>query len=331
MKGRLDARELLAFAAIYLLWGGTFLAVRVAVLEAPPLFTAAFRFCIAGALLLGFMRARGARGPTLREWRNLALIGLLMFALPYGALFWGEQYVSSGMAAVIEASLPITMITLEVLVFRTQSLQWRLAGGVVLGFAGVLLLLIHNDDQRLSAVPCIVILVGGVAWSLGTILSGRLALASSKPLNAGAEMMLGGLMLLGCSFVTGELHAAPVINARWALALLYLILFGSITAYTAYVWLLSRFSPTRVASHAYVNPVVAVTLGYFVAGESVTTRSLLACLMVLASVFLILSRSGQAEPSLTVPVRGGRHAERSFRARGVSGRRPGSAVAGRSI
>jgi drug/metabolite transporter (DMT)-like permease len=303
VKWRPDARELLAFAAIYLLWGGTFLAVRIAVLESPPLFTAACRFCIAGAVLYGFMRARGAPGPTPREWANLALVGLLMFALTYGALFWGEQFVTSAMTAVIEASLPITMITLEVLVFRTQKLQWRLGSGVALGFVGVLLLLIHNEDQRLPGLPCLVILGGGVAWSLGTILSGRLALPSSKALNAGAEMMLGGLMLLGCSFLTGELHGFPTISARWLLALLYLIVFGSITAYTAYVWLLARFSPTRVASHAYVNPVVALALGYFLAGEAITMRSLLACLIVLASVLLILSRRPPAAPRLKSPAK----------------------------
>jgi drug/metabolite transporter (DMT)-like permease len=291
MGRSLDSREWLAFSAIYLLWGGTFLAVRIAVLATPPLFTAGVRFFVAGTLLYGFMRLRGAPRPSLREWRNLTLIGLLMFALTYGPLFWGEQYVSSSMTAVIEATLPITMIGLEVLVFRTQTLHWRTACGVALGFAGVLLLLFHNAEQRLPLWPCMVILAGGMAWSLGTVISGRLTLPASRPLNAGAEMMLGGLMLLGLSLSSGELHPFPTITLRAVLALLYLIVFGSIVAYTAYVWLLGRFSATRVSSHAYVNPLVAVAVGYFIAGEDVTPRSLLACLIITVSVFMILAKA----------------------------------------
>jgi drug/metabolite transporter (DMT)-like permease len=212
------------------------------------------------------------------------------------------------MTAVIEASLPITMIALEVLLFRTQTLQWRTVCGVVMGFAGVMLLLFHNAEQQLPPWPCLVILAGGIAWSFGTVLSGRLTLPASRPLNAGAEMMLGGVMLLGLSLSSGELHAFPSITLRVALALLYLIVFGSIVAYTAYVWLLGRFSATRVSSHAYVNPLVAVALGYFVAGEIVTLRSLLACLIITVSVFLILGKvdtrdAGRKAPAPVAPCR----------------------------
>jgi len=252
------------------------------------LFTAATRFFVAGAVLYGFMRWRGEPRPALREWRNLALIGLLMFTLTYGALFWGEQYVSSGMTAIIEASLPITMIALEVLIFRTQPFQWRVVSGVAIGFAGVLLLMIHNEEQHLPILPCLVILAGGVAWSLGTVLSGRLTLPTARPLNAGAEMMLGGLMLFAWSMSAGELQSFPAINFRWLLALVYLVVFGSIVGYTAYVWLLGRFSATRVSSHAYINPLVALTLGYFAADEIVTLRSVFACLIILLGVVLIV-------------------------------------------
>jgi drug/metabolite transporter (DMT)-like permease len=296
MRRYLESREWLAFSAIYLLWGGTFLAVRIAVLATPPLLTAGVRFFVAGTLLYGFMRLRGAPRPSLPEWRNLTLIGLLMFALTYGPLFWGEQYVSSSMTAVIEATLPITMIGLEVLVFRTQTLHWRTACGVALGFVGVLLLLFHNAEQRLPLWPSMVILAGGMAWSLGTVISGRLPLPASRPLNAGAEMMLGGLMLLGLSLSSGELHPFPTITLRAVLALMYLIVFGSIVAFTAYVWLLGRFSATRVSSHAYVNPLVAVALGYFIAGEVVTPRSLLACLIITVSVFMILAKADTPRP-----------------------------------
>jgi len=293
VKKTLDSRELLAFGAIYLLWGGTFLAVRIAVLEIPPLFTAGVRFFIAGTVLYAFMRLRGEPRPSLLEWRNLGLIGLLMFVLTYGSLFWAEQYVTSSMTAVIEATLPITTIVLEVLVFRTQALQWRTACGVAIGFSGVVLLLFHNGAQHLAVLPCIVIVLGGVAWSSGAVLSGRLSLPTSKPLNAGAEMMLGGVVLLVSSLLAGEMHPFPSITPRAGFSLVYLIVFGSLVAYTAYVWLLGRFSATRVSSHAYVNPIVAVALGYFVAGEVVTVRSVLACVVIAVSVFLILGKAGK--------------------------------------
>jgi drug/metabolite transporter (DMT)-like permease len=282
--------DLLAFAAIYLLWGGTFLAIRIAVLEIPPVFTAGVRFLVAGLLLYGFMRLRGHARPSRLEWRNLTVIGVLMFVVTYGPLFWAEQYVTSSMTAVIEATLPITTIALEVLVFRTQPLQWRIALGVGLGFAGVMLLLLHNGDQQLAPGPCLVILGAGAAWSFGTVLSKRLTLPTSRPLNAGAQMMLGGLILLGVSLGAGEMHPFPRITVRASLALLYLVIFGSLIAYTAYVWLLGRFSATRVSSHAYVNPLIAVVLGHFAAGEIVTGRSIVASFIIVASVLLILAK-----------------------------------------
>jgi drug/metabolite transporter (DMT)-like permease len=288
--GRFDIGDLLAFAAIYFLWGGTFLAIRIAVLEIPPLFTAGVRFFLAGVLLYGFMRLRGHARPSLVEWRNLALIGLLMFVLTYGPLFWAEQYVTSSMTAVIEATLPITTIALEVMVFRTQPLQWRIALGVGTGFLGVMLLLLHNSAQQLAAVPCLVILGAGIAWSSGTVLSKRLSLPASRPLSAGAQMMLGGSILLGLSLMTGEMHPFPRVSVRATLALVYLVIFGSLIAYTAYVWLLGRFSATRVSSHAYVNPLIAVALGHFAAGEVVTIRSILASVIIVASVLLILAK-----------------------------------------
>jgi drug/metabolite transporter (DMT)-like permease len=288
---RVGIGDLLAFAAIYVLWGGTFLAIRIAVLEIPPFFTAGARFLVAGVLLYGFMRLRGNARPSLLEWRNLALIGLLMFVLTYGPLFWAMQYVPSSMSAVIEATLPITTIALEVFLFRTQRLHWRIASGVGIGFLGVLVLLLHNGGQDLAPLPCLVILGCGIAWSLGAVLSKRLSLPPSRALSAGAQMMLGGLVLLGLAFATGEMQPFPRISTRVALALLYLVIFGSLIAYTAYVWLLGRFSATQVSSHAYVNPLIAVALGHFAAGETVTLRSIVASFIIVGSVFLLLKTS----------------------------------------
>jgi drug/metabolite transporter (DMT)-like permease len=283
-----DPRMVMAFIAIYFLWGATYLAIRVAVLEIPPFFTAGVRFLTAGALLYAFMRLGGQPGPSAAQWRSIAVIALCMFVATYGAVFWAEQYVPSGVTAVIEATLPITTIALEVFIFRQQPFSWRMLGAVVLGFSGVAWLLLKSGQQSFAALPCVVILAGGMAWSLGAVLTRSMPLPRSLTLGAGAQMMLGGAVLLALSWGTGELHPFPRIQMRAALALLYLIVAGSLLGFTAYVWLLARMPATRVASHAYVNPLVAVALGYFLAGEVLTVRMILASALVVASVFLIL-------------------------------------------
>ncbi len=286
---RFDAvRMLLAFMAIYFLWGTTFLAIRIAVLEMPPFFTAGLRFFIAGTVLYGSMRLRGQPGPSPGEWRSIAVTALCMFVATYAAPFWAQQYVPSGIAAVIEATLPITTIALEVFVFRQQPFRLSLLGAVALGFGGIAWLLMRSGDEQVAAVPCLVILAGGIGWSVGAVLTRSMRRPRSVVLAGGAQMMLGGAVLLALSQLTGELDPFPHVTLRAALALSYLIVAGSLVAFTAYVWLLARMPATRVASHAYVNPVVAVAVGYFVAGEPLTPRMILASVLVVASVFLIL-------------------------------------------
>ncbi|MBS0580817.1 MAG: EamA family transporter [Proteobacteria bacterium] len=296
----LDVRVILAFAAIYVLWGGTFLAIRVAVLEVPPLYASGVRFFIAGGLLYLFMRWRGEPVPSAVQWRGLAFAALSMFVVTYAALFWAEQYVASGLTSIIEATLPITTIALEVFVFRQQPFRWRTATAVVLGFAGVAFLLFRDDGPPIAVVPCIVILVAGVSWSIGAVLTRTLPRPRSAALAAGAQMLLGGAVLLVLSALTGELHAWPAISVRAGLALLYLVTAGSLVAFTAYLWLLTRMSATRVASHAYINPLVAVALGYFAAGEVVTPRMLFAAALVLTGVVLLLTPPRAARPAASI-------------------------------
>lgn len=298
-RGYIDARVVLAFTAIYLLWGATFLAIRIAVLEVPPLFGSGLRFVVAGALLYAFMRWRGEPSPAAIEWRSIALLALCMFVATYAALFWAEQYVPSGIAAVIEATMPITTVMLEVFVFRRQRFCWRTAAAVVMGFCGVAALLLGGGRQPFPALPCLVILAAGVAWSLGAVLTRSMPRPQSAPLTAGAQMLLGGVVLLALSLAAGELHPVPHVSLRAALALAYLIVGGSLVGFTAYVWLLTRMPATQVASHAYVNPLVAVALGYFLAGEVVTLRTLLAAMLVVAGVFLILMPLPQRQDAAT--------------------------------
>ncbi|MGP0075388.1 MAG: EamA family transporter [Bryobacteraceae bacterium] len=290
---RFNSRVLLAFFAIYVLWGTSFLAIRIAVLEVPPLFAAGTRFFTAGIVLYAFMRFRGRPRPTASQWRSLAIIGLLMFVAEYGPLFWAEKYVPSGIASVLEATLPLITMALETWVFRRHRFRWPLLAAILLGFCGVSVLLFRNGGH-FGILPCVAILAGATAWSLGAVLNRSLDMPESKPLASGGAMVLGGGMLLLLSASFGELHPFPHVSLRAALALLYLVVCGSLLGFTAFVWLLARMPATRVASHAYVNPVVAVSLGYFVAGEEITARTLVGTLLVLAGVVLILRKEKAA-------------------------------------
>lgn len=283
-------RLILSFFAIYVLWGTTFLAIRIAVEELPPLFAAGTRFFIAGVTLYGFMRVRGAAAPSLRQWRSLTVMALLMFVAEYGPLFWAEKYVPSGVVSVLAATLPILTLILEMLILRQQRMRPMLALAVLIGFAGVAVLLLPGGRERIALIPCLAILAGAITWSLGSVLTRSIELPKSRPVTAGAAMMLGGGMLLVISAAFGEMHPFPHISLRASLAVLYLIVFGSLLAFTAFVWLLAHMPATRVSSHAYVNPIVAVALGYFAAGEVITWRILAGSVLVLLSVFLILRR-----------------------------------------
>jgi len=289
-----DIRVILAFFAIYILWGTTFLAIRIAVQEVPPLFAAGTRFFVAGVALYGFMRIKGQPRPGVVQWRNLALIGLLMFVAEYGPLFWAEKYVPSGVASVLEATLPLITIVIEMVVLRQQPFRSRLLIAALLGFCGVGVLLLPNKEQHFGILPCVAILAGAISWSLGSVLNRSLELPESKPLTAGAAMMLGGGTLLVLSAAFGEMHPFPHVSIRAGMALIYLIVCGSLLGFTAFVWLLARMPATRVASHAYVNPVVAVALGYFFAGEIFTIRMLIGAAIVITSVILILRKEKAA-------------------------------------
>jgi len=283
-------RLILSFFAIYVLWGTTFLAIRVAVEELPPLFAAGARFFTAGILLYAFMRVKGAAKPTFIQWRSLTIMALLMFVAEYGPLFWAEKYVASGVVSVLAATLPIITMLLEMMILRQQKMRPMLALAVLIGFAGVAVLLLPGGRQHIALIPCLAILAGATTWSLGSVLTRSMELPKSRPTTAGAAMMLGGGMLLALSAGFGEMHPFPHISLRAILALLYLIVFGSLLAFTAFVWLLAHMPATRVSSHAYVNPIVAVALGYFAAGEVITWRIIAGSVLVLVSVFLILRR-----------------------------------------
>ncbi len=283
---------LLAFAIIYLVWGSTFLAIRIGVHEVPPFLLAAIRFTTGGLVLYGWALARGERQPDRRQWASIAVLGVLIFAIDYGLVFWAEQRVASGVAAIMLASIPAFMALSEIIFLRTQKLTLRLSVALLIGLGGVGVLVSRSLDlggtpiDRLGAGALI---ISSISWGLASAFSRVQPLPSSKVMSAGAQMLLGGVFLAIVSVTLGEPHGfdpAAVSLGAWV-ALLYLIVPGSIIAFTAYVWLLHHESPTRVGTYAYVNPVVAVLLGYFLAGEELGLRTILGTLFILVSVVVI--------------------------------------------
>lgn len=280
-----------AFAIIYFVWGSTYLAIRVGVLEMPPFLMAGIRFFLAGAILYGWLRLTGVPAPTRREWRDAIILGALMFLMDYACLFWAEQRVPSGISAVILAAIPVCITLLEMML-GTQKLTVRLALGLAVGIAGVGVLV--NPFSSLGEAPLdhrgvIALIVACWGWSIGTVVTRRVTLPKSKALGSAMQMLCGGIQLLILAGVAGEFtrfHPRSISPAAW-FSLFYLITAGSIVAFTAYVWLLHYEPPTKVGTYAYVNPMVAVILGAFLGGETVGRRTVLAGLLILIGVAAI--------------------------------------------
>lgn len=293
-------KTLLAFAIIYFVWGSTFLAIRVGVREVPPFLLAAMRFLAAGLVLYGWTLARGERSPSARQWASVSLLAVLIFVGDYGLLFWAEQRVPSGLAAVMLATIPAFMALSEIIFLGTQKLTIRLALALLIGLGGVAILV--SRSLNLGGIPidrlgAVALLISAVNWSVASAFARKLPLPDSKVLSSGAQMLAGGIFLACASFGLGEyrdFHPSRVSRDAW-LALLYLIVAGSIIGFTAYVWLLHHESPTKVGTYAYVNPLVAVVLGYFFGGEGLGPRTILGTLCVLISVLVITTtRAKQA-------------------------------------
>jgi len=294
---------LLAFAIIYLVWGSTFLAIRVGVREVPPFLFAGMRFFAAGIVLYAWMRAKATAPPTARQWAAASLLAVMIFVMDYGLLFWAEQRVPSGIAAVMMATIPVFMSLAEILLLRTQRLTLRLAFALLVGIGGVAVLVSRSagfGEGAIDTSGAVALVVAGISWSLAAILTRKLPLPESKVMSSGAQMLAGGILLTLTAAVLGEFRGFHVqaISLRAWLALAYLIVAGSIVGFTAYVWLIHHESPTKVGTYAYVNPVVAVLVGYFLGGEALGARTVVGTLLVLVSVVVITTTPKKAESRL---------------------------------
>ena len=287
----MNVRLLLAFFAIYVVWGSTYLAIREAVATIPPLLTAGVRHLIAGTVLYVWARGWTAR-ISATEWRASLVVAVLFFLIGHGTLHWAERFVASGVAALLIATEPIWI---AMLMPPAEGPRWsaRTLGGLGAGLAGVALLVPREElAQGTQQVwGWAAILAGAFSWALGVRYSATARLPRDPFVRASTTLLCGAVLLLTASAAAGEIaHVHPSsISARSALGLVYLILFGSIVAFSAYTWLLERCPATLVATHTYVNPIVAVLLGWLFAGELLTPRILGATSLILAAVVLLKS------------------------------------------
>lgn len=304
MKGRILA----AFAVVYLVWGSTYLAIRVAVATLPPFLLAGTRFVAAGLLLYAWARVRGAPAPGRREWLASLAIGILLVAGANAVVGWAEQQVSSGLAALIVAGMPLWVALFQRLGPDTKPLGAARVAGLLLGFAGLVVLLSGGGAAGAAGacpgglaaclgkhaspatIPMLALVGASMSWALGSVLSRRVPLPADKTLASAMSMLAGGVVTLGVGAAAGELAAfdAARVSAVSVAAWAYLVVFGSMLGFTCFTWLVSVVDPTRVATYAYVNPVVALFLGWWLAGEPLGARTLVAAPIILVGLVLVL-------------------------------------------
>jgi drug/metabolite transporter (DMT)-like permease len=285
-----QSRIIAAFAAVYVIWGSTYLAIRYAVEGIPPFLMSGTRFLVSGALLYGWARTRGG-APRMLQWRDAAIAGLLMLCCGNGAVGWAEQRVPSGLAALLVAVVPLWMVVIDWIRPGGKRPGGVVLLGVAVGFAGLIILVGVDSGGRadLDVTAAIVLVAASAAWALGSVFNRLADRPESAAMSTGIQMLGGSLGLIVVGIARGELsqlHVAQIGAPAWA-GWLYLVTFGSLIGFTAYIFLLKAVSPAKASTYAYVNPLVAVFLGWAIAGETVTGRTLGAAAVILAGVAMI--------------------------------------------
>ena len=292
---------LLAFAAVYFIWGTTYLGIRLAIETIPPFFMAGSRVLTAGAIMFIILRARGGPRPTRQNWLAAVFAGTLLLGGGSGLVTWAEQEVPSGTAALIVATVPLWIALLEWFFFTRTRPGKRVTLGLILGLAGIFLLV--GPDQILGTADfslffLFVLLLSPILWSVGSLYSRGAALPEDTFMGSAMQMMGGGTVLLFAGLLTGEAADLDLtaISSTSFLVWVYLVLFGSIIAFTAYVWLLKVVPVTKAATYTYVNPVVAVFLGWLILGETITPITILSSIVIIIAVILIQTAKQTSQP-----------------------------------
>lgn len=289
----MKARIWLAMLTVYIIWGSTYLAIHFAVLSLPPFLMAGVRFLIAGALMFAWRRSAGDPSPILTQWRSAAIVGGLLLVGGNGGLVWAEQFVPSGIASVLIATTPLWLILIDALRPGGQKPSLPTLAGVLMGFLGIMVLigpgLIPNAQQEIHLAGALVIVLSSLSWALGSLYGRTADLPDSPLMGTSMEMLAGGAGLTLLGLLVGEpgRFNLAAVQKESLFGLLYLIVFGSLVAYSAYTWLLRNAPIPLVATYAYVNPLVAIFLGFLLAGEHLTGRTLVSALVIISSVAII--------------------------------------------
>jgi drug/metabolite transporter (DMT)-like permease len=279
----------IAFLAVYVFWGMTYLAMRIAVEDIPPYLMAGSRFVLAGALLYAWSRRRGDGPPTREQWRAAAVVGAFLLLGGNASVAWAEQRVPSGLAALLIGVMPIWMVALDWLRSGSRP-STQVIMGLLLGAIGVgLLVLPQGGGNGVDLLGAAVLVLAAASWAWGSVISRSAPLPRSPFLATSMEMIAGGVICLVVAALAGELQGFSVaqVSGRAGLAWLFLVVFGSLVAFTAYIWLLGVTSIAKVGTYAYVNPIVAVILGWAVLGEPITARTVIAAIVILVGVALV--------------------------------------------
>ena len=288
------ARIVAAFASIYIIWGSTYLAIRYAIETIPPFIMGGTRFLVSGALLYTWSRYRGAPRPTRLHWRNAIIAGGFLLLGGNGAVVWAEQFVPSGLTALLVSILPFWLVIIEWVRPPRRRPSGAVLVGLALGFIGIIVLVGPGNvggDGDVRVLGALVLILGSLSWAIGSFWSRDAQLPDSGLLTTGMEMLGGGALLVIVGVLSGELSHFDVrhVSRASTLGLVYLITFGSLLGFTSYIWLLDKVSPARLGTYAYVNPIVAVLLGWAIAGEALSIRTGVAAAIVICAVALITS------------------------------------------
>ena len=295
------AKLIMAFASVYLVWGSTYLAIRFAIESIPTFLMAGSRFLISGILVYIYLRIRGRAKPTLKEWKIESFVGLLLLALANGSVVMAEHTVPSGLAALMVATVSLWMVLLNWLWNKTERPNFGIVSGIVIGFVGLIILVgPQNISGGTSVDPfgAFLLLFAAFMWAAGSVYSKTAHHPKSPMISASMQMISGGIFLLLFSALNGEFSDLnlSLVSVKSSLSLGYLIFFGSIIGFGSYVYILRHASPAHVSTYAYVNPVIAVLLGWFFADEIVDERILIAATFIIFSVILITKfRNGKKE------------------------------------
>jgi drug/metabolite transporter (DMT)-like permease len=289
-----------SFAAIYLLWGSTYLGIRVMVTSFPPLLAGGSRFLVAGAILYGWARWRGDPAPPARLWPHATRLGALFFLLGNGGVSWAETRVPSGLTALLAATSPLFTAVFESARDGWRRPALRVVAGIVAGLGGVALLIAPGDfigGAHADRAGAAAITLAALAWAAGSVSSHAAPLRTSPTIGTGMKMLTGGVLMLLAGFLTGEgaRLTAGAFTAKVLVAWLYLIVFGSLIGFTAFTYLLRVTTPQKVSTSAFVNPLVAVALGWLLLGESITPRTVVAAGVIIGAVVLIRVRSKEPQ------------------------------------